>query len=57
MNTLIRILGLCCFISLAVCKPVHMRQKRATLAETVGDLTAAQSGIINENGNSLGMIY
>ncbi len=37
-------------ITLAACNPLHMIQKRATLLETVGDLTAEEAGIINAGG-------
>jgi hypothetical protein len=38
-------------IVLALCMPVeHNIQKRATLLETVGDISAGQAGIINDGG-------
>ena len=42
-------------ITLAACRP-HILQKRATVAETVGDLTAEEAGIINEEGELLTQI-
>ncbi len=50
MQHLASILVLWICITLASCKPMHIRQKRTTLEDTVGDLTAEQSGIINEDG-------
>lgn len=41
-----------CVINLTGCLPTHRVQKRATLAEIVGDLTVEEPGIINENCKS-----
>ena len=55
MSTLSTLLLIGC--ALVGAKPAHEVQKRATVAEVLGDLTAGASGILNEDSKYCSYSY
>lgn len=57
MQHLLSVFALCICISLVGCRPLHIRQKRTTKEDIVGDLTAEEAGILNQDCKLLFKIF